>query len=107
MKGKEKFLKKCKRHPDSVGTVRFPLNGNIFKQASLAPLGINLLEYMNLSLSDQSGSVGTVGFPLTGHLLKISSLRPLGITFIRVFQEQQNLRILEFFYNGYITVSVK
>ena len=57
------------RHPDSVDTVRFPLNGEIFKKASLPPLGINLIEYMDSPPTRQSGSVGTVRFPLTGHIL--------------------------------------
>ena len=70
------------RHPDSVDTVRFPLNGEIFKKASLSPLGINLIEYTDLSSSHRSGSVGTVRFPLIGHTLKKASLSPLGINLI-------------------------
>ena len=82
LKGQEKFLTKCKRHPDSVDTVRFPLNGNIFKKASLSPFGINLIEYMDRSPTHQSGSVGTVRFPLTWHILKNASLSPLVINLI-------------------------
>ena len=81
-KDREKLFAIFKRHPDSVDTVRFPLNGNIFKKASLAPLGINLIEYMDPPPTHQSGSVGTVRFPLTGHILKKASLAPLGINLI-------------------------
>ena len=77
---KEQWFEICKCHLDSVATVRFPLNGNIFKKASLSPLGINLIEYIDPS--HQSGSVGTVRFPLTGHILKEASLSPLGINLI-------------------------
>ena len=69
-------------YPDSFDIVRFPLIAHIFKKASLSPLGINLIEYMDPSPSHQSGSVGTVRFPLTGHILKKVSLAPLGINLI-------------------------
>ena len=71
-----------RRHPDSAETVIFSLNGDIFKKASLSPLGINFIEYIELSSSYQSGSVGTVRFPLIGHTLKKASLSPLGINLI-------------------------
>ena len=82
VENQEKCLRKCKHHPDSVDTVRFPLNGNIFNKASLSPLGINFIEYMDPSPTHQSGSVGTVRFPLTGHILQKASLSPLGINLI-------------------------
>ena len=71
-----------RRHPDSAETVRFSLNGDIFKKASLSPLGINFIEYIELSSSYQSGSVGTVRFPLTWHILKKALLSPLVINLI-------------------------
>ena len=71
-----------RRHPDSAETVRFSLNGDIFKKASLSPLGINLIEYMDPPPTHQSGSVDTVRFPLIGHILKKASLSPLGINLI-------------------------
>ena len=67
-------------HSDSLETVKFPLIAHIFKKASLSPLGIHLIEYIDSS--HQSGSVGTVRFPLTGHILKKASLSPLGINLI-------------------------
>ena len=82
VKDKEKLFTIFKRHLDSGAAVRYPMNGNIFKKASLPPLGINLIEYIDLSSLPQSGSVGTVRFPLIGHTLKKASLSPLGINLI-------------------------
>ena len=70
------------RHPNSVDIVRFTLNGEIFQKASLPPLGINLIEYMDPPPTHQSGSVDTVRFPLIGHILNKASLSPLGINLI-------------------------
>ena len=72
-----------KRHPDSVNTAWFPLNGHILKQASLSPLGINLIEHMYVSSSHQTDSVGTVRFPLNGDKFKKASLALIGISLIK------------------------